>query len=183
MRTLDRRSTRVLATSLFAVAGLGLAGCGTEGPEEGTTVEEVTDGEVVETAAPAEGETAAEEPMAEEPVEGELAYEGPYDQAFYDEATTYVGQQVTVSAEVSETISPDVFAIAGAVDPLLIVEEQEIPPLDEGATVQVTGTVQDDFAVTTVEEELGVDLVDEDFADYEGQPYIMATSAEVLEAE
>lgn len=173
MRTRDRSSMRVLAAGLFAVAGLGLAGCGSEGPETGTDVEDVTDGEVVESSAAATEDAGA---MA-------MAYEGDYNQDFYDESTTYVGQQVTLSAEVSETLSPDAFAIAGAVDPLLIIESEEIPSLDTGQVVQVTGTVQDGFDVVTVEEELGVDLEDEAFADFEGEPYIMATSGEVIEGE
>lgn len=173
MRTRDRRTARMLAAGMAAVAGIGLAGCGSEGPESGTDVEDVTDGEVVESSAAATEDAGA---MA-------LAYEGDYNQDFYDDVTTYTGQQVTLSAEVSETISPDAFAIAGAVDPLLIVESQEIPPLDDGQVVQVTGTVQEGFDVVGVEEELGVDLEDEAFADFEGDPYIMATSGEVLEQE
>ncbi|MEX5295323.1 hypothetical protein QYM41_08580 [Kocuria sp. CPCC 205268] len=173
MRTRDRRTARMLAAGMAAVAGIGLAGCGSEGPESGTDVEDVTDGEVVESSAAATEDAGA---MA-------LAYEGDYNQDFYDDVTTYTGQQVTLSAEVSETISPDAFAIAGAVDPLLIVESQEIPPLDDGQVVQVTGTVQEGFDVVSVEEELGVDLEDEAFADFEGDPYIMATSGEVLEQE
>ncbi|KLU10248.1 MULTISPECIES: hypothetical protein [unclassified Kocuria] len=173
MGTHSTRTTRTLAAGLFAVAGLGLAGCGSEGPETGTDVEDVTDGEVVESSAAATEDAGA---MA-------LAYEGDYNQDFYDEVTTYTGQQVTLSAEVSETISPDAFAIAGAVDPLLIVEEQEIPPLDDGQVVQVTGTVQEGFDVAGVEQELGVDLEDEAFTEFEGEPYIMATSGEVIEQE
>ena len=121
MRTRDGHTTRVLATGLFAIAGLGLAGCGTEGPETGTDVEDVTDGEVAESSpAPQDGGSVAG-----------TGYVGPYDQAFYDEATTYVGQEVTLSAEVSETISPDTFAIAGAVDPLLVVEQGADPAQGE----------------------------------------------------
>ncbi|MEX5302312.1 hypothetical protein [Kocuria sabuli] len=171
MGTRNRHATRTLAAGLFAVAGLGLAGCGSEGPETGTDVEDITDGEVVE-SSPAATQDA-----------GAMAYAGDYNQDFYDESTTYVGQQVTLSAEVSETLSPDAFAIAGAVDPLLIIESEEIPALDTGQVVQVTGTVQDDFDVVTVEEELGVDLEDGVFADFEGEPYIMATSGEVIEGE
>lgn len=173
MRTRDRRTARMLAAGVAAVAGIGLSGCGTEGSEAGTDVEDVTDGEVVESSAAATEDAGA---MA-------MAYEGDYNQDFYDEVTTYTGQQVTLSAEVSETISPDAFAIAGAADPLLIVESQEIPPLDDGQVVQVTGTVQEGFDVVSVEEELGVDLEDEAFTDFEGEPYIMATSGEVLEQE
>jgi hypothetical protein len=177
MRTRDRRSTRAMAAGIVAVAGLGLAGCNTEGPEEGTDVEDVTEGEVLE-SSPAPQET--------DPEVG-AGYVGPYDQAFYDESETYAGQEVTVSAEVTETLSTDTFVIAGAagtaVDPLLIVEKQEIPPLDDGQVVEVTGTVAQDFDIAATEEELGIDLEDELYADYVGEPYIMATSGEILEEE
>lgn len=185
MRTRNLHTTRRLAAGLFAVAALGLAGCGTEGPETGTDVEDITEGEVVE-SPPAATDGPTSETTTEgvdTSVPGTLVYEGDYNQQFSDESTTYIGQQVTLSAEVSETISPDAFAIAGAADPLLILEEQEIPSLDEGQVVQVTGTVQDDFDVVTVEEELGLDLEDEKFADFEGQPYILATRGEILEEE
>lgn len=177
MRTRTRHSTRVMAAGIFAVAGLGLAGCNTEGPEEGTDVEDISEGEVLESSpAPQDGEA-----------ELSTGYAGPYDQAFYDQSETYAGQEVTVSAEVTETLSVDTFVIGGAagttVDPLLVVEEQEIPALDDGQVVEVTGTVAQDFDVAAAEERLGIDLEDERYADYVGEPYIMATSGEILEEE
>ncbi|MGQ1797330.1 hypothetical protein ACT4S5_09355 [Kocuria oceani] len=176
MRTRDRRSTRAMAAGIVAVAGLGLAGCNTEGPEEGTDVEDVSEGEVLESSpAPDNNPTAGD------------TFIGNYDQDFYDESETYAGQEVTLSAEVTETLSTDTFVIAGAagtaVDPLLIVEEQEIPPLDDGQVVQVTGTVAQDFDIAATEEELGIDLEDELYADYVGEPYLMATRGEILEQE
>ncbi len=91
METQKRYTTRKAAAALVAAAGLGLAGCGTEGPETGTDVEDITDGEIVESSAPATDD-ATDDAAA-------MAYDGAYNQEFYDEATTYVGQQVTVSAE------------------------------------------------------------------------------------
>ncbi|MFI7481299.1 hypothetical protein ACH9EU_02670 [Kocuria sp. M1R5S2] len=167
MSTSAQRITRPLATVLVA-ASLGLAGCGTEGPETGTDVEDVTDGEIVE--SPAQASEGA----------GEMAYEGEYNQQFQDEVTTYVGEQVTLSAEVSRDLTSDTFEIGGPVDPLLIVEEQEeLPPVEEEQVVRVIGTVHESFDVTVVEE-LGIDPVEELDA-YEGEPYIRATSAEIIE--
>ncbi|MFI7496639.1 hypothetical protein ACH9D2_18215 [Kocuria sp. M4R2S49] len=167
----------MMAAGIFAVAGLGLAGCNTEGPEEGTDVEDVSEGEVLE-SSPAPQETDAG---------AGTGYVGPYDQPFYDQSETYAGQEVTLSAEVTETLSTDTFVIGGAagttVDPLLIVEEQEVPALDDGQVVEVTGTVQQDFDIAAAEEQLGIDLEDELYADYVGQPYIMASSGEILEEE
>ena len=166
MRTRGRRSTRLMAAGILAVAGLGLAGCNTEGPEEGADVEDLSENGDAEVA---------------------MGYVGPYDPAFYEESETYVGQQVTVSAEVAETLSTGTFVIGGtadtAVDPLLIVEEQEIPALEVGQVVEVTGTVQQGFDVAAAEEEFGIELEDELYADYVEEPYITATSAEIIEQE
>lgn len=174
-----RARNRLTAAGIFAVAGLALAGCNTEGPEEGTDVEDITEGEVLESSPPPE-DTETEAVLGE-------GFVGPYDQTFLDESETYAGQEVTLSAEVTETLSTDTFVIAGAdgtaVEPLLIVESEEIPALDDGQVVEVTGIVQQGFDVAATEEELGIDLEDELYADYVGEPYVMATSGEILEEE
>lgn len=175
MKARNSQSMRLMAAGIFTVAGLGLAGCNTAGPEQGTDVEDISEGDI------AESSPAAEETVAE-PMPG---FAGPYDQTFRDEADAYVGQEVTVSAEVTETLSDDTFVIAGAagtaVDPLLILEMEEIPPLDEGQVVELTGTVQKGFEVVAAEEKLGIDLEDELYADYEGEPYLEVTSGEIIE--
>ncbi|WP_159617253.1 hypothetical protein [Arthrobacter zhaoguopingii] len=157
---------KTAAIALLPFGVLSVAACSdTAGTEEGTSVEDVVEGETDPTA--------------------EGAYNGIYDQNFYDEADSYTGQEVTVSAEVTETLSDDTFVIAGGddttVDPLLIVEEQEIPPLDEGQVVELTGTVEQEFDVAAAEDNLGIDLEDELYADYLGEPYLSVTSAEILE--
>ncbi len=181
MRRQAGQNTRLLVAGIFAVAGLALAGCNTEGPEEGVDVEDISEGDV------AASSPAVETPMATEtPIVGQ-GYAGLYDQNFYDDAKAdaYAGQEVTVSAEVTETLSDDTFVIAGtantAVDPLLIVEEEEIPGLDVGQVVQVTGTVQKSFDVAAAEEMLDIDLDDAAYADFVGEPYLSVTSGEILE--
>ncbi|MFC3300548.1 hypothetical protein FJV46_08645 [Arthrobacter agilis] len=180
MTTRNRHSTRLAIAGIVAAAGLGLAGCNTEGPEEGVDVEDISEGEIAESSPAADPEVSG----VPEAAPG-LGYSGLYDQNFYDEADAYVGQEVTVSAEVTENISDDTFVIAGAddtaVDPLLIVEEVEVPSLNEGEVVQLTGTVQENFDVAAAEETLGMDLEDELYADYIGEPYLSITSGEVLE--
>lgn len=192
MKTWNRRSMRLMLAGTITVTALGLAGCNSEGPEEGTDVEDISEGEVASsspspepTAMGGDMATGMATDMATGP--GALGYNGLYDTNFYDQADTYAGQQVTVSAEVSETLEENSFVIAGtedtAVDPLLIIEEEEIEPFEDGQVVQVMGTVQVDFDVVSVEEELGIELDDDLYADYVGEPYLMATSAEVLEDE
>lgn len=166
MRTRDRRTARLLATGLFAAAGLGLAGCG---PEDEVADEEISDDVAEEVAdAGVAGGNA-----------GSFAFDGDYNQAFYEEAATYADEEVTLAAEVGETLSPDSFTITGADSPLLVIEQNELPTLDAGQSVQVSGALEESFDVATVEQELGVDLPDEAVADFTGEPYIMAAAAEV----
>ncbi|MEX5302306.1 hypothetical protein [Kocuria sabuli] len=156
----DRRRIRVLSATLAAVTALGLAGCNREDPVP-------ADGEFMGNSAPATEGTPAEE--------NRVVYEGQYNQEFIDEAAAYVGQRVTISGQVSRTLSPEAFAIAGPADPMLVVEEQEIPAVDEGQTVELTGTMRENFSVTEVEEQLGVELDDDLYTDFEGENYLMAT--------
>ncbi|MFI7584955.1 hypothetical protein ACH9DO_14320 [Kocuria sp. M1N1S27] len=188
MKTSDRRSTRVMAVGLFAVAGLGLTACDTEEPvaEEPVVVDPATE-------APASEEPATEEPATEEPATGapateepavDIVYTGPYDQAFIDELDTYTAQDVTVTAEVNETLTPDAFTIGADVDPLLVIETDEsIPPVDPGQEVEVTGTVEEIFEIVVVEEDWGLDLDDEMFAVYEGEPYLVASTGDIVAPE
>lgn len=177
MTTPHRRSTRVITAGILAVTGLAMTGCNSAGPEEGTDVEDISEGEILESSpAPQEGDA-----------ELSTGYAGPYDEAFRAENETYAGQEVTLSAEVTDTLSTETFVIGGAagtaVDPLLVVEVAEIPALDTGQVVEVTGTVQQDFDVAAAEEQLGIDLEDELYAPYAGEPYLEAASGEVLTEE
>lgn len=172
----NRGKTRTLAVGLLVAAGLGLTGCNTEGPEEGTDVEDISEGSIAP-SSPAATDTVPSAPMA--------PYNGAYNQEFYDQSDAYVGQEVTLSAEVTKTVSPEAFVIAGtentAVDPLLIIEAQEIPELDEGEVVRVTGTVQKDFDPAVASKDLGIDLDASKLGDYKGQPYVEATKGEIID--
>lgn len=165
MTSHDRGSTRVLGATLVAVTALGLAGCNRDDP------------------IPADGESMGESVPVTEEDENRVVYEGQYNQEFIDEAAAYVGQQVTISGQVTGTLSPETFAIAGPADPMLIVEEQEIPAVDEGLTVELTGIMRENFSVTEVEEQLGVELDDDLYTDFEGENYLMATQGRVGEQE
>lgn len=183
MKTSDRRSTRMMAVGLFAVAGLGLTACDTEEPvaEEPVVVDPATEDPAMEepaTEEPAMGETATGDPAVD------IIYTGPYDQAFLDDIDTYTAQDVTVTAEVNETLTPDAFTIGADVDPLLVIETDEsIPPVDPGQEVEVTGTVEEIFEIVVVEEDWGLDLDDEMFAVYEGEPYLVASNGTIVTAE
>lgn len=162
------RLRKTAAALVLPFAALSFVGCGTSGPEEGTTAEEVAEGG--DEAAVAEGT-------------GALAYDGVYDSAFVEDYDSLVGEEVTVSAEVNTIISPNALTIAGTddttVEPLLVMHNQgDLPDVQEGLTIGVTGTVKEAFDVVTVEEDLGIDLDDDLYADWEGERYIQANSVD-----
>ena len=175
---------KAAAITVLPFAALAFTGCGgedTAGPEESVAADDVAQPEDTEV----EGEGAAEEGVGAEGAEGaegELAYDGVYDQAFVDESTSLVGQEVTVSAEVNELISDNAFTIAGTEDtdvqPILVVQSSGNPEIQQGLAVAVTGTVRDAFVVTDVESELGIELEDEAYAEWENQRYIVANSVD-----
>ncbi|WP_432484664.1 hypothetical protein [Kineococcus esterisolvens] len=169
-----RPSARTAAAGVVCFAALSLTACGdTAGEEEGTTVEDVQD-------ADDDTQEGAQE-------DATTPYDGAYDGTFYDDVDTYVGQEVTVSAEIDRVVSPQAFVIAGTadttVDPMLVVGASEVPGLTEGAVVEVTGTVNEAFDLPQVEEDTGVNLQDDLFNDYDAEPYITATSVTVVDAE
>ena len=176
MLTDHRHTTRTAAAALVVAAGLGLARCGTEGPETGTDVEDVTEGEVLESSPAPENDPATED-----------TFNGAYDQDFYDERETYAGQEVTLSAEVNDVLDDDAFVIAGTaettVDPLLVLYNMDQIDIEEGQVVEVTGTVQEAFDLPTIEDETQKDLEDDLYQDYDQQPYLEATDVQLIPEE
>lgn len=158
--------TRKAAAALLAASTLGLTACsGTAGDEAGTDVEDI----VEDDAAAADG-----------------PFEGPYDTAFYEDLDSYAGEEVTLSADVNEVITETAFTIAGTddttVEALLVVGATEVADLAPEVTVEVTGTVQQAFVLEEAEEELGIDLDDALFDEWEQEPYVVAETVEILEA-
>lgn len=152
------RLLKPAATAGLAVSMLGLTACSedTAGPETGTDVADIQEEDVVE------------------------PYDGVYDSEFYDDVESYDGEEVTVSADVNEVVSSTSFIIAGtddtAVEPLLVVHDGEMTELEPDLTVAVTGTVHQTFDLPTVEEDMGLDLDDGLYEEFDAQPYIEATS-------
>lgn len=170
--------TRAAVLSTAPVLALGLAGCSTAGSEEGADVEDVQELE--------EDEAVEDEAVEDEGLEGEAVdgpYDGPYDQAFYDDfQEVYAGEMVTVTALVNQVVSPEAFTIAGTddstVDELLVLHDGSTTELEPDLDVRVSGTAEESFVLLDVEENLGVDLDDDAFADWEGTPYIDATTVD-----
>lgn len=175
------RLKKAAAITVLPFAALTFTGCGAEdtaGTEEGVSADEVVEPENDEVEPQDEGTAPAEE----EPVEEDVAFDGDFDSAFVDDYDSLVGQQVTVSAQVNEIVTDSAFTIAGTedtgVEPLLIVHAGDVAALEQGSAVSVTGTVRDAFDPVDVESELGVELEDEAYADWEGQRYIVADSVD-----
>lgn len=148
--------------SILPFAAVGLVGCNsTSGSEEGTDVEDVVE---------------------EENADSAYAYDGAYDTAFYEDYDSLIGEEVVLSADVNEVISNSSFTIAGtddtSVEPLLVVSSEQMSEVTSGLTVEVTGTVKESFDLPTVEEELGIDLDDELYEDWDGENYIQASQVD-----
>jgi len=94
------------------------------------------------------------------------------------DAAALVGQEITVRNVVSDVVGNESFTIdAGTGEPVLVVNATGQPFQLPGADIpiQTTGTVEQ-FAADTLEQQYGVVLDRELYADYEGQPAIIAES-------
>jgi outer membrane lipoprotein-sorting protein len=146
----SRRPTlaRSKAAALMATVAFVLVGCGgaTAGPETGADVEDIQD-ETTDESVP-----------------------------FHRDIETFVGQEVTVSAEVREIISPNAFTIADEnAEPLLVVYDGSAQ-ITVDTPIQVTGTVHRTFVPPAAEE--FADFQRAPFANFNGEPCIEATTIE-----
>lgn len=108
-------------------------------------------------------------------------YDEVYDQSFWDELTIYFGEEVTLSAQVKEPLdAARAFTIAGmgetTVNPLLVIHAGEVQQLEPGQALIIDGTVREYLDIQVVEEELGADLDDTLYEEWENDPYLLATS-------
>ena len=173
--------TKPLAIPVALAAAIGLAGCGDDsaGPEQGVDVEDVAEAEPDEAAE--DEELGADEELAED----EIAAGGDL-----------IGQTVTVSGEITETIDPagfwlgaggglfeegaPVISTTGDFSAWDISDAEQL--VDSDTVVQVTGTVAE-FVVVDFEEEYGIDLDDELYEDLEGEAVIVAEDVATLAGE
>jgi hypothetical protein len=110
-------------------------------------------------------------------------YDGPYTSDFRTDVEAYVDQEVTLEASVDRVVSPVAFTITGpdgqAVEPLLVVTAEPLPDLRAGQDVVVAATPQDDFQVSAVEDRLDAALPEEPYEEWDGEPYLRASTVEV----
>ncbi|MCZ2839536.1 hypothetical protein [Modestobacter sp. VKM Ac-2985] len=156
-----RASLLGLATALL----LGLSGCGEEELVVGGT--DVPD---------VRGEDDLTDP-----------YTGEYDEEFRADVDVYAGTEVTVSAQVEDVLGPHSFSIVGpddsSVEPLLVVVPDEVPGLEPGLLVTVAATAANEFDLAEIETQLGIDLEDAQYEEWEDQPFLLATIVEESAAE
>ncbi len=107
-----------------------------------------------------------------------------------DNPQEYYDSTVTVSGQVGELIGPRAFTI-GTEDSvgggtLLVIGAKQLPEIIEGDAeeiaaddvVQVSGPVQE-FNIAEIEDELGFDLEDGLFSEYEGDPVVVANTVDL----
>lgn len=116
----------------------------------------------------------------EESVDVEDVAQAEQDSPYFD-IDPLVGDEVTISGEVSEILSETAFRISGDEfgDEGVAVVMAGGVQLEEGAVAQVTGTVTERNA-DAVNEALDTDLADEDLADLTEEYVISANTVDVL---
>jgi len=167
------RAWNIVAMFLMLGAAVFLASCGGAGDDEpasGSGEETAPSGEEAESAGQAIGVSVAD--VTDNPEE------------FY-------GKQITLSGLVTEVVDPNAVAIGGGEfiggEQVLILGAQQLQQIVEGVPegepfeiqqqdlVQATGTLRE-FNIGEVEQEVGYELDDNLFGDWEGQPVLVADS-------
>lgn len=165
------------AAPLVGVALLfGTVACtDSEGPNEGTTLEDVQDdGDVTEEdIAQAPNEAESDDFFQEGDTEG-----------FFEDRETFIDEPVTVSGKIVEVLNPNAFVIGEGELATLVTREtsDNMLTLQPGEIAQVTGPVGN-FVLVDVESELSTDFEDEDFNPFESGPYIAAENVNLLDSE
>lgn len=107
-----------------------------------------------------------------------------------EDPQNFIGQEVRAVGEVSEVIGSRALVAQSTElesDDILVISRQPLMPVggvgeenllyQGGDRVAITGTVRE-FNIRELEQELGLDLVDEQFAQWEGRSVIIADSIE-----
>jgi hypothetical protein len=113
---------------------------------------------------------------AEQPRVGEEGEGGAAQQSLH--LHLRLGERVELTGEVAEVLAPHAFTVGGdeiGENPILVVGADLFPDLADGDTVRISGTVIE-FSVPGYEQDLELDLVDQEFEDFNGNPTIQADS-------
>ncbi|MGY1836920.1 hypothetical protein ACI79P_17650 [Blastococcus sp. SYSU DS0510] len=184
------RTATALAAAVLGLGGLAACSDDSAGPEAGGVTADDLQQVEDQLAGLDERVGALEEGVGTEAPVDPLGAEDDT-AAFFEDSQSYVGQEVTVSAEVSEMVTTtdvgSAFRIAGeSGDPIAVVSASQTAEMDANDVVQVTGTVVQ-VQRDTFEQDFGVasDELFEDadawFQEEEGSVAISADSIEVLQ--
>lgn len=112
-------------------------------------------------------------------LDADLVYDGLYGEQFTLNVTDFDEQRVAVTGTVEEVVTPQAFTLGGdGVADLLVVDAQGGQQVEAGDTVRVTGTAHVAFDLPGVEEDLGTDLDDATFEEWDQGPYVSAEQVE-----
>ncbi|MCF6507415.1 hypothetical protein E9549_08340 [Blastococcus sp. MG754426] len=107
-------------------------------------------------------------------------YTGAYTAEFREDLDAYAGLEVSLVGEVGRIVSPVAFTLTGEdVEPILVVTEREMPDLRPGQVVALGAEPTEEFDLAALERELGTDLPDEPYAEWDGDAYLDAATVEV----
>lgn len=101
----------------------------------------------------------------------------------------FYGEQVTLTGDIGKTVGQQSFTINSPnflQGDLLVISKESLGPIggsgesgiSEEERVLITGIVRE-FRIREIEKELGEDLVDNTFADWEGKPVVLAENVEI----
>lgn len=110
-----------------------------------------------------------------------------------DDPEAWLGKMVTVRGDLADRVGPRSFTLSepglGTGSFLVLAQNDQVIPAEEpifgeqgagaGETVQVTGNIRL-FDLAEIEQEIGFDLQDTSFTDYDNQPVIIAQTVNVI---
>lgn len=118
-----------------------------------------------------------------DPATDAVGYSGWYVSDFAKQVRSYAGEDVTLSGEVGQFLTPHSFTIANPEDPglvpLLVVSGDDTEELRSGQLITVTGEVNDDFTVASAVEEMNVELDPARHSEFRDLPFIEASNTSV----
>lgn len=157
-RTIRHRT--LLSVAGVALASASLVGCGADEPEDAATPDPATSSEASDTSSDTPEEMTFED--------------------ISDDLGSMVGDEVQVRAMVEEVVTPGVFTInqvdGNDLESVVVVGAESAGDLAPDQEVVVDATVESELDPDSVAELLDVQLEDEMLTDFEGQPYLEASS-------
>lgn len=175
MQTTPRKNVFARATvaALTTVSLTAAAGCAdTGGDDQGV------DQEVQEQIEELQNEVDRLNDRLSE-IDSDVVYDGLYGEDFAANVQDYDDREVAVSGTVEQVVSRNAFTLGGdGVADLLVISAEGNEEVQQGDTVKVTGTAHATFDLPAVEDDIGRDLDDAQFEEWDQGPYVAADQVE-----